>query len=1321
MTSRPLQPSGLRRAASPAEPARPVAPGCRSERGVALVITLIMLAVITTLAVAFLATSRRERASVVVTADLTGAKLAADTALARAQAEVIGRIIATGNPWNYDLLVSTNIDGAITNPAAFTRAVITNLFFDPRPPVFVNTNPVDRPPGYEFRYFLDFNRNREYDTNGIAPERDNLGNVIVDPASNLEVTNAFVGDPEWIGMLDRPGFNHSGSNRFLYRYAYLVAPAGKSLDANFIHNHAKNTLTNQDGFLRNQGHGSWELNLAASLRDLNTNAWSAYNYVTNLGTPSGAGDRTFGDALSLLNHRYNGGFVNLRNATTELGLGAAEAINFEESAIDAYANGPLMSSALFSLSAPGDNPSLGGGAAAAHWPGSMNPNGFYDVQELFDLSLAAPVFTNFVTNLVSIGTNLSTYNRYTIYRLLAQLGVDSEESSLRGKININFDNDNPAGTNTFRHWRADRFFMLTANRLLNAEYNFGVTNIWVFSATNNTVRYRQDVHRLLQLVANIWDATTNSNSGGNPATSGVHPTVFRPQFQVVGGNVFITNYVEETGVAFLGNPWLDPHNPADRLALQGNANANVYGVPLVVGAKKFNYGTNYTGYPSFNEFTLESLIEITRKVEVRRPATNAPINQTNQLLIVGITNTFGIEAWNSYLRAFPNTLEVRVTNIATILLTNRAGAVIWPAAGNPQTVTLTQPMPYVTNFWLGNPPNVASPSPYYVVRLTNNFLPASKYFVTPPSAVVGHFMSLTNPPFPSQIGYEPELGLFPVPDWVLTVSNRLVYVVIDVAAQRVVDFVNIDQFETRVDLLDALNNPNGVLGDPGIVTQLWNTNRTSASLNTPPSGILTQIRISRAEAGASGSPPEPDQTLWRNYNSSGFQPQPVKQQVDRFRYFYGLTPYYFPNTQLAPTNRYQAGFTPTRRILVSSSWQVNDPLVHYTAQDLFDPNRSITTNTVPRVLDPYTNSNLGLLNKRYSPWGGNRLVGGQPSASGGSPLDYDPAYKDPGVRQSDDWLFPTNKFPNLGWLGRVHRGTPWQTFYLKAAAANPNTTPPGENWRDWAGSIRSHPTNDWKLIDLFTVAPNDHANRGRLSINQTNLAAWSAVLGGMLVLSNRVDFDFALKDAATAFDDWTIEPASSQLTQIVATINFTRANQVNGFVELGASGFYTNQFTGVFTNIGQFLAVPELSLGNLGSLAYVGTYPNGYWTGASPYLNLGNPAGGQNGARGNINLGLTDLAVERIPQQLLSLVKVEEEPRVAIYAFGQSLKPAPASLVLAPGPEFLLCTNYQIAGEVATRTVLRFERRVPRDPATGVALATNYQAVVESYNVLPSP
>ena len=53
-------------------------------------------------------------------------------------------------------------------------------------------------------------------------------------------------------------------------------------------------------------------------------------------------------------------------------------------------------------------------------------------------------------------------------------------------------------------------------------------------------------------------------------------------------------------------------------------------------------------------------------------------------------------------------------------------------------------------------------------------------------------------------------------------------------------------------------------------------------------------------------------------------------------------------------------------------------------------------------------------------------------AKAGAPEPYNLALKDPLVWQSDDWDFPTYKFPTVGWLGRVHRGTPWQTVYLKS-------------------------------------------------------------------------------------------------------------------------------------------------------------------------------------------------------------------------------------------------------------------------------------------------
>ncbi len=66
-----------------------------SQRGVALVVSLIMLGLVTMLAIAFIGITRRERHSVEATKKTTEAKLMADASLARAQTEVMERLTTT--------------------------------------------------------------------------------------------------------------------------------------------------------------------------------------------------------------------------------------------------------------------------------------------------------------------------------------------------------------------------------------------------------------------------------------------------------------------------------------------------------------------------------------------------------------------------------------------------------------------------------------------------------------------------------------------------------------------------------------------------------------------------------------------------------------------------------------------------------------------------------------------------------------------------------------------------------------------------------------------------------------------------------------------------------------------------------------------------------------------------------------------------------------------------------------------------------------------------------------------------------------------------
>ncbi len=262
----------------------------RSERGIALIITLILLSVTLIMAVAFLAISRRERGSVTTSTDTATARLAADAALASAEAQIIANVLATTNSYLNNLLVSTNYINANgfdlaaganpTNvnfdyqndslhtpllPNQFVQNV-ANLFYLPRAPVFV-PNPTNSSLPSDFRFYLDLNRNGKFEDTGSVTNLDNNG-------AGLGSVSPQVGDPQWIGVLERPDAPHGPNNKFLSRYAFIALPADGTLDLNYIHNQALNqNLSAADGYFRNQGVGSWEINLAAFLADLNTNEW----------------------------------------------------------------------------------------------------------------------------------------------------------------------------------------------------------------------------------------------------------------------------------------------------------------------------------------------------------------------------------------------------------------------------------------------------------------------------------------------------------------------------------------------------------------------------------------------------------------------------------------------------------------------------------------------------------------------------------------------------------------------------------------------------------------------------------------------------------------------------------------------------------------------------------------------------------------------------------------------------------------------------------------------------------------------------------------
>jgi hypothetical protein len=1438
-------------------------PACftpRASQGVALVITLIMLSVITFMAVTFLVLSHRQRGSVTTTTDQAEARFAAETARERAQAEIVSRMRAFTNDQNLDLTVTTNFinaagfDPTVVDPQANlaninydhttppwkpltadqVRQVLTNLLYNPRPPVFVTNRSV--PNSQEFRFYLDLNRNSRYDTNGylpaISPDPGNPyynatnGALMAVPTAGITVSNFFVGDPEWIGVLEYPDRPHSANNRFIARYAYLVSPAGKTLDVNYIHNEAAlipPSVTDYS-FRRNMGVGTWEINLAAFLADLNTNQWypndslAYYNYLPLVRQNPYARGYAFQDANSILNYRYGpGGWNNLLSLYQSFGQAAI----FQNDLIDEFGGGGPLTSYMTGVGLPATDGDIGR-LKAAGWPGADNPNHFFQPGDFYHPEIISPAFvTNRLlsaglTNSLYANSTNSSYDCYTFYRMLAQLGSDSTPE--RDKIDVNYRNVangviSPGLETNLYVWNANDFFTNAANKLLraytanwfNASHSnffgtygmtnaFGVTNIPVymtgsFTETNviagitnvythystNRFTYTPSIHRILQLTANIFDAADTNGvlplpNGPNVTNSIRAPTVWRPIFRrnlgAVATNVFIVGYVEVPQGALnlrganlqrlLGAgayPMVDLDNSADRFSIpqlgtpyKGNQNeVMVYGIPMVVGAKK--------GLPNFNKFALQNAVTVTRKLNFHRNGTgkSATFN-TNQNFLLNITNSFGVQAWNSYSNAFTRNVQMIVVGDVALALTNEFGKILYSSNSFTSGFPLSNDIAFSTstNFagWPGFGKAAISSSAYsFVVPLLTNdwflpnwsFLHDQNLFVLPATLETKNY--------------------FPVPHWMLTLKTRLRYILIDSAAGRILDYVNLSSSEDPLDIMsqmsggaqtaDYLSLPQSYPLNPG---SLWSTNRLgNPNPSGPPVpdnpylptyGIINQIEVSEGQLSSPGqlSSQARDDNLWTSYR---WTDQTTEDKPASIRDFESRLFGDGRKSNNPDDIDFSAGYNPSRTLYQYVRWEANDPLVHYTVPDLIDllsgntniqmdANTGLPGNPVARLSGQsgqIGQSRPNPLADHYRPWYGNPVNILQDSTNVlASITKVNTAVKDPLVTRSDDWDFPTNKLPNIGWLGRVHRGTPWQTVYLKSSPIDSPT------WTNWSGNnslkvyttewsqlsgnsskswrtnatdmdtTSSMPVNDRLLFDVFTTALNDNATHGQLSVNQTNLAAWSAVLSGVITLTNVSSAtDLGQIPPILRYNPLVVGPAGiynpflppaqqPPVVRIWRGINNARLLSVTnaGIV----SPLFPNQ---VFNHEGDILATPELTVN-------------------SPFLNttaLASQAAG----------GINDEVLERIPQQIMGLLTLSHTPRFVVYSYGQALHPADRSLYTGSGPFFNLCTNYQVTAETAMRAVVRVEGSFdPQYTAQNPDQYGNYyppHVVVEQFNVLP--
>ena len=1431
----------------------------RKSSGVALVVTLILLAVTLVMAVAFLAVSRRERGSVTTQTDTTTAKQASDAALALAEAQIVSDIYISTNPYVSRLYVTTNYassygfatgsanptnvnyngeeipPGTPLSQADFVQN-IANLYYSPAPPVYA-TNLVRHT--NELQFYLDLNRNGLYDSNGLVTNLDvNF--------KGLGTTNLEVGDPEWIGVLEHPDAPHGPNNRFIARYCFIAVPAD-SLDLNSIHNQVIDTpasapspgsslavyFNTQDAYFRDQGVGTWEMNLAAFLADVNADRWGQV-----IGTPANGNNTyyfydynptppphyseglAFSDAQALIAWRYANNYYSLDTPDNIFGNPAG--FVFANNGIDGFG---LQRQITFDTNFFNFN-------AAAPWPGANNPNNFFSSpSELFDTNRSS---IPFVTSLIDVGSSNATYDRYTFYRLLSQLGTDSQPES--GRLNVNYSNAvvgcdfNGVMTNfsfvpgletNCLPWQPQTFFTAAANLLLhayttewyesgpsnylqtyygittpnylglsgvgvtNVQYyplnasftgqtnqipDFGVTNIPVL--VNNQFVYTPAVNRLLQLAANIYDASTNISSSTAILNlrSGVngmsnYPSIFRPVFWVTNEfsyaynqnftNIYIKGFTYTPyATNGIGDAIFDL--PVELTALpQGLTQTNVWGVPWILGAKK--------GFPSLDKAEIESSVFVERLLQFNRNTNGAtgstfPYGRnytTNQMFIMGISNFFGTVDANTYSENYGSGVSVvaRDSLQMGMVMTNenKNSASVFNAFFSSQTNVLSPWLAHSNTMLLGtnifqyfltaagnsvygfNYPNYSVPMllntgniiwttnasfAYYDTPRPVSFPSLPGYFFTGPCFIPGYLD-------PSNFL---DSGTPPMSQMFFSMTNRMQVFMVD-SAGGILDYVQLGGMSSTVNInTNIADESQYPQGSPNLATYqqgLWSTNYYAGST---PYGVYLQFLVS-TENKAVPVPPDGDNGgNWATTQVPGtMDTGPAAQQAFCAAFFSpeNRAPYnnaiggYVSNTQ----NSIQAPFTPIRVATQKFVYEANDPLVHYLASDMND--HSSSTNTL--LKDQPILSKLSSPNDRYAPWGYLGLSWPGSVYYDGNPFNM--AYKDPLVRGSDNWDFPTNKYPTIGWLGRVHRGTPWQTIYLKSTnllqyvyqVPNSGTAPSGlYTWQLWSGdqnaydAVNAAPVQDRILFDLFTATPYENATRGQLSINVgaadpdnnlAGLAAWSALLSGVVVLSNNIPnttlgVSRAQAQAPITNQFWpgstalTIQPAglsgfNSPLGQIVQSINLTRRNFIN-----------IDSLTNVFEHVGDILSVPMLS-------------------DASPFLSITDdvPTFLAGNHMAQITNGISDEMYEWLPQQVMSLLTVsgrpQSPPRYVVYCYGQTLKPA-ANGIVSSGTFFGLCTNYQVMAEFGARAVIRVVNApTPANPGA------QPHAVIEQYNPLP--
>lgn len=734
------------------------------------------------------------------------------------------------------------------------------------------------------------------------------------------------------------------------------------------------------------------------------------------------------------------------------------------------------------------------------------------------------------------------------------------------------------------------FFTTVADKLLRNNFSFGVTNIPV--ATNGVFVYSPAVQRLLQLSANLYDATTTN----------FYPTVFRPMFnRDNSGNVFITGYQQVVGVTGFADPQLATPMDISYLPTGISSNANVYGVPWIIVAKKY--------LPNFNEFYSFNTMQVTRKLQIARAkvegynAATASDFATNQLFVMSVTNHIGFSFWNSYATNYPGgPISIYASDTARMVLTN--GAYV-------QSFLFFTNFAYYLTTWPGSAWDTtqipaarqAAPSSFISGTFDFPFLPASALVLDQNGDFLA-FSPMDQNPSPTFIPGVTSLPTFP--QFGLITTNWFQAFILD--GSNVIDYVQFSGPTSSQNLSAEIQDPNFVT--PGPYYYMWSTNLTATGLNW---GVQNQLTVSRTGQNY------PVSDSWISPPNMPVGLRSLSGEAAFFAGFFTPTFTYNGKTYVNTNLTNPAPYTPTRTVVSPTIWVANDPLVHYFSSDLNEPVRGLNVSGVFISDDPlYPAFPLPLLNvvvDRYQPWGRDEQFASLNNVDHNA---YNLAYRDPLVYGSDDWNFPSGHGLPLTTLGHVHRGTPWQTFYLKAENIL-DFVNGSQTWMAWTGdadandAALSAPVNDWRLAGLLAALFNTNDPTQLMSVNDTSTTDWLNILGGITVQTNSTPSPIYYDSVSPELDAFVMSSNSPQASFIANAIAQTKTAQPGQ----------------TFKSIGDFLATPELTV-------------------LSPWLNTG--------TSDRIDYGISDEAYEMIPAQLLPLLRADSIGAVIKSNGGWSLQ-----------------------------------------------------------------